>query len=109
MIDLGTRSGDRVESQSLRFNSTGATTISTDNDMLIVLDNHAQSLSLTTPGDIRDQPGATIMVDDSTFMSAMDIILGDSPDECFLVAVGINQHQCGRDRQHHFSVLDGHS
>ncbi len=83
LVNLGGFDDDLVSMRSLRFTTNDAMILDTDGDLLIVLDNTANSLILSSDGDIRDQPGSTIVINQFAYLSGVDLVLGDSPDECF--------------------------
>lgn len=81
--NLGNQAGDSFKFRSLRFDTAGAMHLSADSDILIVLDNHAKSMNLQSSGNINDQPGSSILIQQSAVLSGVDVVLGDGPGECF--------------------------
>ncbi len=87
--DLGNQVGDNFQFSSLRFNTTGAMNLHADCSIRFVLDNHARSLNLQSTGNIGDQPGSSVLIEQAAHLSGVDIVLGDIASECFKVLSNI--------------------
>lgn len=88
VVSMGNANGDYIESRSLRFTTLGAMNLSADSDILIVLNNQASTLSLSSPGVIFDQPGSSIAISGATVFTGTDVVIGNDPTECFVATPG---------------------
>jgi Repeats of unknown function (DUF5649) len=83
-VTMGSATGDYVEFRSLRFTTTGGMSLAADTDILVVLSNQSDTLSLSSTGSIYDQPGSSIAISGATVLAGVNIVLGDDPTECFV-------------------------
>jgi len=81
---IGDTDTDQFNSNSIYFFTTGRFDVTEDSDILIIEEkNQAQSLSLTSPGQINDDVNAQVTVENLAEFNAQSAVIGDQPTDFF--------------------------
>jgi hypothetical protein len=82
-IRLGNHGTDTFNAGSIQFNTNGHAHFFEDSGTVIVGTNTANSLDITSLGDVRDAEGTSINVNRQTGLEGDNIVLGNAPSDVF--------------------------
>ena len=87
-VRVGDAASDNFTAGSLSFRSNGRVIVSESDSTLLAGNNSARHLGLASTSSIADGPAAMTIIQKSAAFSGVDLVIGDSSDDCFDILDG---------------------